>query len=354
MMKRFITVLISLIIAGSLALTPALAEDQKLTLTFTGDVTLGSEARNADWPESFISTAEREGYDYFFKNWQDMFQNDDLTVVNLEGVLSDSAAQEDTSKTYRFRGPTDFAKILTGSGIDVCSVCNNHVYDFGTQGFNATRETLTNNGIGYFGYLDYYMFEKDGIKIAFFAVMLGWLTNNRPAFNEQLAKAREEGANAVVVALHGGQEYITKHVKAQGTFSRKAIDDMGADLVIQHHPHVPQGIAIMSNRYICYSLGNFCFGGNVQIREMDTIVVQADMYFDEEKNYQGTQLRLYPAHISSSEEGNDFCPVPVTGEEAEKVLDKVRYDTKNYIPIMYDEEQGCATLAFLPAEGDYK
>lgn len=351
-MKKVFLRLLTLLAAGCLTLSAAAAENEKLTLTFTGDVTLGSESWNAGEPESFVGTVEREGYDYFLANWKEMFENDDYTIVNLEGVLSDSDRQENKKKTFRFRGSPEYTKVLTGSGVDACSICNNHIYDFGTQGYEATKAALTEAGLGISGYEDYCMMEKNGVKIAFFSVLLGWYSSNRDLLDKRIAEARAEGANAVIMCIHAGQEYAAKHRKDQVTLATNSIELIGADLVIMHHPHVPQGIAVIGNRYVCYSLGNFCFGGNVKLKAMDTIVVQADMYFDENHVFQGSQLRIYPAHVSSTAEYNDFRPVGVTGEEAETVLDKVRYDTPDEIPILYDEELGCAVLPYLAAEGE--
>ena len=104
--------LMFLLIIGVL-LTAVCAEAEKtILLTFTGDCTLGSEEATRPREDSFDSLAAKNGYDYFFANFREMFENDDITVVNLEGVLSDSAFQERTRKTFRFRGPTDYAKIL--------------------------------------------------------------------------------------------------------------------------------------------------------------------------------------------------------------------------------------------------
>ncbi len=353
-MKKVFRRLLTLLAAGCMTLSAAAAENQKLTLTFTGDVTLGSESWNTEDQKSFVGTQKREGDGYFLANWKEMFMNDDYTVVNLEGVLSDSGMQENKKKQFRFRGSPEYTKILTGSGVDACSICNNHIYDFGAQGYEATKAALAEAGLGISGYENYCMLEKDGVKIAFFSVLQGWYSSNWKLLDEKIAEARAEGANAVVMCVHAGQEYAQKHrERDQGKMALESIERIGADLVIMHHPHVLQGIGVINNRYVCYSLGNFCFGGNVKLKAMDTAVVQADMFFDENHVFQGSQLRIYPAHVSSTAEYNDFCPVAVTGDEAESALDKIRYDSDENIPILYDEEAGCAVLPYLPAEGGF-
>ena len=146
------------------------AAEKTLTLTFTGDCTLGSEESTRKDPYSFDSVVAKEGYDYFFANFREMFEKDDLTVINFEGVLSDSRAQETQRKRYRFRGPAEFVKILTGSSVEVAGVANNHIADFGKQGEESTKQILEEAGIEWIQESKYYLFEKDGIRIAIFAI----------------------------------------------------------------------------------------------------------------------------------------------------------------------------------------
>ncbi len=332
---------------------PALA-DRKITLTFTGDVTLGGEERRKNQADSFQAKAEAEGYDYFFARVRDLFAADDLTVVNLEGVLSDSERQENKSKTYRFRGPTDYAKILTGASIESCSISNNHIQDFGRQGYKNTVKALEENGLRYFGADVYDIYEKDGIKIAFFSFVSPIIMGSRDQAEKTVKRLKEEeGVNAVVVCLHVGNEYSRHRSEFQERYGRMAVSTLQADLVIMHHPHVVQGIDVVNNRYICYSLGNFCFGGNTTIRALETMAVQADLIFEDDGTYKGQQLRLYPAHTatSASAEGdpNDYQPTFVSGDQALRVLELVQIDT-DFDLGPFDEETGYLGLPYLPAE----
>ncbi len=351
-MKRALAVLLVLTLTAG-CFSAALA-DRTITITFTGDVTLGSEEIKKNQPDSFVKTAEREGYEYFFRNVKDLFLQDDLTVVNLEGVLSDSANMENTGKAYRFRGPKDYARILTMSSIEACGISNNHTKDFGSQGYKNTVAALEENGLGYFGNNDYYyVFEKDGIKIAFFALVSTIVWNSRKWGRETVDRLKaEEGINAVVVCIHAGTEYDPHRHPKQVEYAQLAFKHFDADLVIMHHPHVLQGIDVMNDRYVCYSLGNFCFGGNAQVRALETMAVQADLVFADDGTYKGQQLRLYPAHISSSAtaagDANNFQPCFVTGDDALAVLQLVQNDTAFDLGL-YDEEAGYLALPYLPA-----
>ncbi len=347
--------LIALCAAGILMLSSAMA-DKVFTFTFTGDVTLGGEEQKKNDPNSFYGYVEREGYDYFFQNYREMFEKDDLTLINLEGTLTDSASQEKKSKTYRFRAPTDFVNILTRSSIEACNISNNHMMDFDKQGYESTLATLDAAGVKYCGYQHYFIFEKEGIKIAFFGLVSPKVAGMRVQIRDMIARLKEEEhINAVVFTYHMGSEYSKIRNKTQETYAKIALNDFQADLVIMHHPHVLEGIDIMENRYVCYSLGNFCFGGNLTVRALPTMVVQADMVFTDDGEYKGQQLRLYPAHISTVAEkkgdANDFLPKPVTGDEAMEVFGLVQYDTKFELGL-YDEDAGCIALPYLPAQAE--
>ncbi len=350
-MRRLALGLAMLAMTG--ALRPALA-DQKITLTFTGDVTLGGEESKKDLPESFQSKAAAEGYDYFFARVRHLFEADDLTVINLEGVLTDSAKQEKKSKVYRFRGATDYVKILTGASIESCSISNNHIQDYGNQGYKNTVKTLEENGLRYFGADVYDIFEKDGIKIAFFSYVSPIIMGSRDQAAKTIRRLKEEeGVNAVVVCFHVGNEYGRHRNDFQERYARMAMTTLQADLVIMHHPHVVQGIDVVNNRYVCYSLGNFCFGGNTTVRALETMVVQADLVFADDGTYKGQQLRLYPAHTATTAKAegdvNDYQPKFVSGDEALRVVYLVQIDTDFELGLL-DEETGCVGLPYLPAE----
>ena len=86
-MRKITCLLLLLCLLPSFALA-----DKTITLTFTGDITLGGEDYLRTAEDSFFAVYDREGAGYFLKNFADFFAEDDLTVVNLEGVLTDNNA----------------------------------------------------------------------------------------------------------------------------------------------------------------------------------------------------------------------------------------------------------------------
>lgn len=343
-MRRLLVMLAIMLLAA-----PCVMAEKTVTMTFVGDCTLGSEERLKDAPDSYVSMTKSKGYDYFFANVRHLFENDDLTIVNLESVLSNSAAQENKNKTYRFRGTTDMVQILTGSSVEICNLTNNHTLDYGEQGIASTKETLDANGVAWFSDRDYYVAEAKGVKIAFFSLQPSSYMSNKEYCADEIRRLKEEdGVSAVVFVFHAGEEYNPHRVIAQERFAKFAID-AGADLVIMHHPHVIQGLEIINHRTVCYSLGNFSFGGNSKVRSLDTVVIQVDMTFSDNGVYLGQQLRIYPAHISDDAELNHYQPVLMEGKEADAVMAHLQQDSSFHLN-PYDPELGYALQNYLPAD----
>lgn len=120
-MRKITCLLLLLCLLPSFALA-----DKTITLTFTGDITLGGEDYLRTAEDSFFAVYEREGAGYFLKNFADFFAEDDLTVVNLEGVLTDNNALYPRDKGkgddgYWFRGPTEYAKVLSAASVEALS-----------------------------------------------------------------------------------------------------------------------------------------------------------------------------------------------------------------------------------------
>ncbi len=359
--KRLAALALALLV---LAGTCAAGAEKTVLMTFTGDCTLGSEESTRNREDSFDSFVKTKGYDYFFEHFREMFTADDLTVINFEGVLSDSNAQESKIKRYRFRGPTEFVKILTGSSVEAASLSNNHTGDYGKQGEASTKKTLEENGISWFKNFTYTVQEKNGIKIALISLENSVIYNEFEKVKKLLARLKNEGeADAIVICWHTGLEYRGEH-ETNTERTSQAMVKYGADLVIMHHPHVLQGVNIANNRYIFYSLGNFVFGGNSAIRtekhkldqtvsSLYTMVLQVKMTFTEEGKYLGQQAIIYPAYTSSEAPVNNYQPYRVSAAEAEPVREAIQRDTAFDLPET-TETDGLSRieLPYLPAFED--
>ncbi len=323
MKKTFLLVLILVL------LLPAMACATTLTLTFGGDCTLGADAPYFNNKTAYPAIIEKNGMDYPFKNMLALFQNDDLTMVNLEGVLKDDKTDMKKGVPYHFRGPTAYTEILTRASIEAVNLGNNHTKDFGDSGLASTKEALAAAGVGYCIDRDIYYYEKDGIKIAVLGFYYAHYNMNRDWVAQALPELKQSHeVDFIVVHLHAGEEYSNTHSRNAQSVARKLID-LGADLIIGHHPHVLQGMEVYKNRTIIYSLGNFSFGGTRTPKKatLPTVVAQFKIEF-EGKDYQSQQLTLYPARCTGYDNDTVFQPVLVTGTEAEKVMGIIQKDTK--------------------------
>ena len=84
-----------------------------------------------------------------------------------------------------------------------------------------------------------------------------------------------------------------------------------------------QGIEKYSGKYICYSLGNLCFGGNSNPTDKDTAIFQQTFRIDRSGNVEDAGVSVIPCSISSTPDWNNYQPTPATGEEAERIMTKL-------------------------------
>jgi len=328
---------------------PPAAMGETITMTFVGDCTLGCDA---DWfkdERSFVKVIEREGMDHPFQLVRDVFFEDDLTVVNLEGVLADSDSGMWAGRKYNFRGPTAYAQILQDASVELATLGNNHCTDFGQTGLASTKKALTDIGIGYAIADEAYVFEKNGIRIGVISYISNVYERNIKIMPDIVAKLKnDQGCAAVVLCIHAGEEYSFKHANGQRNYARKAID-AGVDLVIGHHPHVLQGLSVYQNRNIVYSLGNFSFGGNRRIKKehYHSMAARVVMSFEDGK-YVGQQLTILPAINTGTLESNNYQPYWATGTLADEVMKILQKDT-DYSLAPYVEGLG-AEQVYLPAQ----
>src|SRR5699024_5535688 len=92
-----------------------------------------------------------------------IFDADDLTIVNMEGTLTEETARQD--KTYAFKGPAEYAQILTSGGVEAANLANNHSHDYGDKSYTDTIETIEAAGIVSFGYDRTAVMDVNGIKV---------------------------------------------------------------------------------------------------------------------------------------------------------------------------------------------
>lgn len=248
-----------------------------ITVIGVGDIMMGS-----NYPLPVLPPNDGE---FLMKEVEDVLRNADVTFGNLEGVLLNEGGTVKTCKDpkvcYAFRSPEKYVQNLVNAGFDVMSIANNHAGDFGDTGRKSTIKTLEAAGIHHTGQLPrrYVTFEKDGIKygVAAFSPNSNCISINYLQDAKAIVQELDSMVDIVIVSFHGGAEggqYQTvprKHEIFHGEdrgdvykFSHMLID-AGADIIFGHGPHVTRAVEVYKNRFIAYSLGNFCTYGGINV-----------------------------------------------------------------------------------------
>ena len=315
-----------------------------VTVTFLGDCTLGGEEKSRNSSLGFFRRIRDNGYEFPMRNLSALTASDDLTVANLEGVLTDRKLAK-VDKKYNFSGPTDYTEILTSAGIECVTLANNHSHDYGDAGYADTKAALAFAGISFFGTDCLAVWQnEDGVLIGFTGASFSVSGNQGKRYERQMELLRSLGCAAVITVMHAGEEYTYTPNSYQKQIANLALKS-GASLVIGHHPHVVQGYEILSGMPVVYSLGNCSFGGTTHAKDSDALVVRAELRF-EEGVLAETVLRFYPISITSDSHYNNYSPAFLTGKDAGRVLQKLKDSTGNgFEP--FDEKNGAAV--FCPA-----
>ncbi len=174
-------------------------------------------------------------------------------------------------------GP-DGAAALRRAGFDFLNLATNHVLDAGSMGLDYTRRCLREAGIRACGVgysqdeaRQMQVLERDGLSFGLlcYAEDGNWTlgaTNPGPAYYEpetvleDVAKHKHE-VDILTVSIHADLEFMPVPAPARLAHSRR-IAAAGADIILEHHPHVPQGVEMADGALIAYSLGNFVFGAH--------------------------------------------------------------------------------------------
>lgn len=304
-----------------------------ITLTFTGDLTIGTnykKYRNMN-ASIFGKELKRQGDDpaFFLRNIRDILLSDDLTIVNFEGTLADSVIIPSSKREneFLFLAPPSYADILLPNGIEAATLENNHVMDFGENGFQSTLDALTQAGIVCANSEQMGIYDVNGIRVGFLAYQTfnGGYDRIYATLEQDIQRARDMGCQIVTVSYHWGDEKDYAPNSRQQKLAKTTID-YGADLVVGHHSHRINPIEEYNGKYIVYSLGNFSFAGHNKPSDMLTYLFQIRFKYRRGEMF-GTDFRIIPCRISSKQDYNDFAVTPLTET---RYVDTILSTLRNY------------------------
>ncbi len=298
-------------------------------LAFTGDTLAhGAVVRQA----AANASGSDADYDFapMFAHIAPYLSTADLAICHLETPLSPD--NTDLSGFPTFNVPGNMADGLRSSGYDGCTTASNHSLDRRTEGVIATLEVLDDAGLGHSGmardqaeYDDITLYDANGITVASLSYSYWfngfrepeetpWLVNEIDV--EEIAaeavRAREEGADFVVLSLHWGDEYRHEPNQYQLDHAEALAADADIDLIIGHHAHVVQPVDVVDGVPVVYGLGNIlsnqsaacCAAGApdgvVMLVEVTESIVNGRSVFD-------TSFGYVPTRVDRT----DFTIVPV-------------------------------------------
>ena len=215
--------------------------------------------------------------DFIDSNLQTIIKSCDLSICNFEAPV-----QHDNMQKIRKAGPhlyqaRESIKYLKEVGFNLVSLANNHIYDYGQQGLEETLKELVTQQIDFIGAgLDFKqaysskIIEKNDLKIGIIAACenefgclyeelnrggYAWLLHDKIEDNIRDIKSK---CDFIFLIAHAGVEEVEIPIK-EWRKRYQRFCDIGVDVIIGHHPHIPQGYEKYKDSLIFYSLGNFYF-----------------------------------------------------------------------------------------------
>lgn len=285
----------------------------KTSIVFTGDIGF-DRYMDRRWEDDGLLS----------KPVLDFFHSADHTVANVEGALID--AVDDGSRGVFFHSMNPEAtRVLKNIHADIWSIGNNHTMDAGREGVISTRKIAADLGCRTIGaglneteasqpvYLD----EAGGIGM----FCVSYMNECIPATATEPGIFRWDDLDAIkrrideikarcrwcIVVSHGGEEFTSLPIPYTRDRYLKFLE-LGADVVVGHHPHVPENYELFDDgKAIFYSLGNFIFDTNYQRVHLYTDVgVLLKLIFTEEK----MDFEAMGIQIVRGDERIDAAPLP--------------------------------------------
>ncbi len=280
------------------------------TIIATGDVI---PARYTD----VIIRNRGDDFWYPFAATGDILSAADITVINLEAPLIADCPRHDSG--FLFCGRPGFAAALAKAGVDVATLENNHIGNYGMAGIEETIRHLEDAGLRWATSATPAILDVRGLRFGFLAFNGVGVPIDSEAMTQSIANLRRE-VDVLAVAVHWGAEYVSLPQAAPGIADDDPVAvahlavDSGADIVLGNHPHWVQGIELYRGKLITYAHGNFIFD---QMWSYETRVGVIGRYTFYDRTLAAVEFVPVPIEDWAQ-------PVPLDGPEAEAVLDGMR------------------------------
>lgn len=293
---------------------PITENNNSIEIIFVGDIMLSRHVGT--------KMVRAEDWTLPFENLKVFLSSADITFGNLETPFLDIGAR--VTEGLSFKSEPQAIEGLKTSGFDIVSTANNHAFDRGVAGIEFTNHWLEKNKIKSVGSgttteetFSSEIIEINNAKIAFLAYT--YFKRAPYVANLDVENLKLEIGNLksetdfIVVSMHAGDEYTHMPNQEQIYFARAAID-LGANIVIGHHPHWVQPVEIYNEKPIFYSLGNFVFDQEWSQKTKEGLVIKIQI-----SNNKLQEIELVPIIIE-----NYCCPRLANQDESKKILNYIK------------------------------
>ena len=286
-----------------------------MSLAFAGDILIHSQV----WKAATVN-AGGSGYDFtpMFARVKPLIEGVDLAICHLEVPLVALGEKPTTNPLYS--APTEIAWAIKEMGFDRCSNASNHSFDKGVKGIEATLNEFDALGLGHAGMartpeeIEPTVFDVKGIKVTHLSYTFGFNDISAPngetwrsalidptRIIADAQKARDMGANVVIVSMHWGRETQTDLSDFQLTNSDAITKSGLIDLVVGHHAHVVQKIEQVNGVWTVFGLSNLisylpttdAFPNKTQ----DGMIVTTNITLNPDGSVQVEQPVVYPTWV---------------------------------------------------------
>jgi poly-gamma-glutamate capsule biosynthesis protein CapA/YwtB (metallophosphatase superfamily) len=313
----------------------------KLTVAASGDFLIHSPV----WTQA---RAYGHGWRYrfgpMFRRIRPLIARADLALCHIETPLTHGPPRGYPS----FRTPAGLARDVKATGWDVCSTASNHTLDAGQRGVNTTLRALERVGLRHAGShrsragaRRITMLTAKGVKVAFLAYTA--LTNGqrvphpwtvdmagRRRILRDARRARREGANAVIINLHWGNEFSSAITPAQRSLARALTRSKAVTAVVGQHVHVVQPIRWMHGKPVVFGEGNLISNQTAACcpaASQDGLIALLDLRVAA-GGVHAVRVRYLPIHVRHP----DFTIVHARGSSRARTI-RVAGHSKRVVPI---------------------
>ena len=210
------------------------------------------------------------------ENLKTIIQEHDISFCNFEAPIETSSNKIIKAGPHIFQNK-DSIKYTKEVGFNLFSLANNHIYDYGETGLKNTIDKIKEENIKYLGaglnYEEAYqplIIDINNTRIGFIAAseaQFGCLTENNEKSGYAWINSNKIDKTILMLRNQVDLIILSSHAGAESTYvplpewrdRYKYLCDIGVNLILGHHPHVPQGYEEYNTSYIFYSLGNFYF-----------------------------------------------------------------------------------------------